>query len=66
MASPEPNFAVDISETFDIKLAALRAHASQVGARMDEIEPRLRQWATDIGAQHNLPMAELFHRAENP
>jgi LmbE family N-acetylglucosaminyl deacetylase len=66
MASPEPNYAVDISTTFDLKIAALKAHHSQVGARMDELEPRLRQWATDIGAQHNLPMAELFHRSENP
>jgi hypothetical protein len=33
---------------------------------MAEIEPRLRQWASEIGAQHNVPMAELFHRAENP
>ncbi|MFO7169034.1 MAG: PIG-L deacetylase family protein [Chloroflexota bacterium] len=66
MASPEPNFAVDISETFEIKLAALRAHQSQVGSRLDELEPRLRQWATDIGAQFNLPMAEAFHRTENP
>jgi LmbE family N-acetylglucosaminyl deacetylase len=66
MASPEPNFAVDISATFDVKIAALRAHQSQVGLRMDELEPRLRQWATDIGAQHELPMAEAFHFTENP
>lgn len=66
MASPDPNFAVDISATFDLKVAALRAHDCQVGARMAEIEPRLRQWASETGAQHGVPMAELFHRAENP
>jgi LmbE family N-acetylglucosaminyl deacetylase len=66
MAAPEPNLAVDISETFDTKITALKAHYSQVGARMDELEPRLRQWATDIGAQHGLPLAEAFHKSENP
>jgi LmbE family N-acetylglucosaminyl deacetylase len=66
MASPEPNIAFDISETFELKIAALKAHHSQVGARLDELEPRLRQWATELGAQHNLPMAEAFHKTENP
>jgi LmbE family N-acetylglucosaminyl deacetylase len=66
MASPEPNHGVDISGTFEMKIAALRAHASQVGPRMDEIIPRLRQWAADTGALFDLAMAEAFHRAENP
>jgi len=65
MGSPEPNHAVDISATFDLKLEALRAHHSQVGARMAELEPLLRQRFADAGAPHNMAYAEVFHRTEN-
>ncbi|MBK9711465.1 MAG: PIG-L family deacetylase [Kouleothrix sp.] len=65
MGAPEVNHAVDISATFDLKIAALTAHASQVGGRMAQIEQRLRTWATELGAQHGMQYAEIFHRAEN-
>jgi LmbE family N-acetylglucosaminyl deacetylase len=45
MAAPHPNRAVDITETFDRKLAALRRHESQVGHETD-LEERLRGWAS--------------------
>jgi Uncharacterized proteins, LmbE homologs len=38
---PTPNHYVDITDNFDRKLAALRAHASQT-AHMDDLEDRLR------------------------
>ncbi len=66
MGAPEPNHAVDISRTWELKIAALRAHDSQVGARMDELVPRLRGWAEEAGKDFGLPLAEQFHRAENP
>ena len=47
------------------KLAALAAHTSQVGARMADLEPRLRQWATELGAQYGFTYAEVFHETEN-
>jgi LmbE family N-acetylglucosaminyl deacetylase len=65
MGAPELNHVVDISATFDQKLAALRAHASQLGARWAELEPRLRQWAGELGSQYGFEYAEIFHRAEN-
>jgi LmbE family N-acetylglucosaminyl deacetylase len=65
MGAPEMNHTVDISETFELKIAALAAHTSQLGARMAELEPRMRQWAADLGAQHGVQYAELFHRTEN-
>ena len=65
MGAPETNHAVDITQTFDAKLAALRAHHSQVGAWIDEAEERLRGWAAENGKAHGMELAELFHRAEN-
>lgn len=65
MGAPEVNHVVDVSATFALKLAALAAHHSQVGARMAELEPRLRAWAAEMGAQHGFQYAELFHRTEN-
>jgi LmbE family N-acetylglucosaminyl deacetylase len=65
MGAPEPNHAVDISATLDTKLAALRAHDSQVGFRFAELEPMIRQRMIDAGATYNMPFAEIFHRTEN-
>ena len=58
MASPEPNLAVDITERFDLKIEALRAHDSQT-AHMDDLEDRLRQWATMAAQQAGLPEGQL-------
>ena len=43
MAHPEPDLRVDVTDTFDRKLAALRAHESQTGHR-DDLEEMLRGW----------------------
>lgn len=66
MGAPEQNMAVDISDTIDLKLQALRAHDSQVGARFADLEVRIRQWAAENGALYDVPCAEIFHRTENP
>jgi LmbE family N-acetylglucosaminyl deacetylase len=65
MGAPEINHAVDISATLDLKLAALRAHDSQVGATFAEVEKRIREWATVNGQAYGMAAAEVFHRAEN-
>jgi LmbE family N-acetylglucosaminyl deacetylase len=65
MGAPELNHAVDITATIDVKLAALRAHDSQVGARFADLEPRLRERFAELGAPYGLPFAEVFHRTEN-
>jgi LmbE family N-acetylglucosaminyl deacetylase len=42
---PTANTAVDITDTFPRKIAALRRHVSQT-AHMDDLEDRLRMWGT--------------------
>jgi LmbE family N-acetylglucosaminyl deacetylase len=57
------NHAVDITDTFDRKMAALRCHASQAGATSDEIEDALRQGFGAVAAQFGLGegrLAEAF------
>jgi LmbE family N-acetylglucosaminyl deacetylase len=43
MAHPDPDMWVDVTDTFDRKVAALRAHESQTGRR-DDLESMLRSW----------------------
>jgi len=66
VGTPQPNIAIDISAVFERKLHALHAHASQVGAENPELDVRMRQWAIELGEKYGLPMAEVFHRTENP
>ncbi|HLG67924.1 MAG TPA: PIG-L deacetylase family protein [Acidimicrobiales bacterium] len=59
---PDPDLAVDITATFDRKLAALRCHASQVGD-VEDLEGMLRRWGADNAARAGLPpgsLAELY------
>lgn len=58
MASPRANRAVDITDVFAQKLAALRCHVSQVGAG-DELEGRLREFGGRIAADQGLPAGRL-------
>ena len=61
------NFRSDISETFDLKIAALRCHASQVREfnRGDPVE-WLRQRCREMAAGEAFGLAEGFHRVEAP
>jgi LmbE family N-acetylglucosaminyl deacetylase len=57
-----PNHYVDITASFGRKLAALRAHASQIG-QMEGLEEFLRGWNGRVAAQAGLPegsLAEAF------
>jgi LmbE family N-acetylglucosaminyl deacetylase len=49
MAAPGTNRVVDVTDTFDRKVAALLCHQSQV-ATAEGLEARLREWLT-VGAQ---------------
>jgi LmbE family N-acetylglucosaminyl deacetylase len=55
----EPDTWVDTSETFDLKIEALRKHVCQVGGR-DDLAERMRERAREVGQAANLPMAEAF------
>ncbi|MFO7272575.1 PIG-L deacetylase family protein [Sphaerobacter thermophilus] len=65
IGAPVLNYAVDITETIDLKIAALRAHQSQLGDHFDQIERMVRTWAADRGARHGMAYAEEFHRIIN-
>lgn len=49
---------IDISQTLEIKVRALRQHVSQLGD-WDPTE-RMQEWARDEGKEHGLPLAESF------
>jgi LmbE family N-acetylglucosaminyl deacetylase len=56
---------IDISETLELKLEALRQHVSQWDGRRD-LEAVIRGWAVENGAQVGLPAAESFLRIARP
>jgi LmbE family N-acetylglucosaminyl deacetylase len=64
-ASEDPNYRFDITDTFDVKIAALLCHKSQVG---DKLSPELKEWlmqrAKEMARGEDFELAEAFHRAE--
>ena len=59
------NHRSDISETFQVKLTALRCHKSQVGhIPPEELEKRLRERHGSLAEGENFLLAEAFHRVE--
>jgi LmbE family N-acetylglucosaminyl deacetylase len=61
-SGPEPNAYVDITDTFDKKMKALLCHASQ-HPTPDQLEGRMRGWATMVAAAGGLDegrLAEAF------
>lgn len=60
--SPTPNHFVDITKTFDKKMAALHAHVSQT-AHNKELENMVRSWGERNAEANGLPagsIAEIF------
>jgi LmbE family N-acetylglucosaminyl deacetylase len=49
---------ISIDETIDLKIAALRAHKSQMGEW--DPEPRIREWAATRAKGHEMKYAEVF------
>ena len=63
MATERADRVVDVTEQFDMKLAALRSHRSQVGDG-DHLEELLRSWMSGSALSAGLPegrLAEAFH-----
>lgn len=58
-----PDCWIDISETFDKKMDALRCHVSQVGSAVG-LETRMREWAAIAGEKAGYPLAEAFKKIE--
>lgn len=57
--SNRPSAWVEVSATIDRKIAALRAHASQM-RQPETLEERIRAWAAEDGAVIGAPAAEAF------
>ncbi len=58
MSWDSPDTWVDISETIDLKIAALREHTSQLGEWNPE--ERIRQWAAERAKGKEMAYAEAF------
>jgi LmbE family N-acetylglucosaminyl deacetylase len=54
-----PNLWIDVGDTFEVGLAALRCHASQLDD-LDEVEAHLRERVGTAGEPVGLPMAQAF------
>ncbi len=67
MGPPGANAYIDVTDTFDAKLAALRSHTSQEVDRGGQLEARLRGWlgrnAADAGFEPGR-LAEAFRRIQ--
>ena len=64
-ASEDPNYRIDITGIYDIKIAALLCHKSQLG---DKLNPEMKEWliqrAKENAKGENFELAEAFHRVE--
>jgi LmbE family N-acetylglucosaminyl deacetylase len=68
MGAPDPDHFIDVTDAFDQKVAALRAHESQT-AHMEDLPGFLRTWLSTTAATAGLPegrLAEAFKRAVMP
>jgi LmbE family N-acetylglucosaminyl deacetylase len=54
-----PDKIIDITETFDRKIHALRAHVTQVG-EAEDLETRMRDRARELAEGHPFELAEAF------
>lgn len=61
--SDQPTVWVDISDTLEVKLAALREHASQL-RRPAELEETIREWASEAGGAIGRDAAEAFRMVQ--
>lgn len=63
--SEEPNYRFDITDTFDVKIAALRCHKSQIGDNPSaDLKELLRQRHQGIAEGEDYELAEAFRRVE--
>ncbi len=62
--SDDPDVFVDISDTLETKVAALKCHASQFLDRSRDIMQFVRENAKRIGEKGGVPYAEAFRRIQ--
>ncbi|MDQ6662716.1 MAG: PIG-L family deacetylase [Chloroflexota bacterium] len=66
MGAPTSNYVVDITANMERKMAALRAHTSQLSEKWEYVEKMIRDRSSEVGSKNGMTYAEEFHRAENP
>ena len=60
-----PNYHVDVTDFFDVKMKALRAHKSQLGRYPSrDVRKRVRTRMAEVGKEAGYKLAEAFHRIE--
>lgn len=64
-AAPVLNHAIDISDTIELKMTALKAHTSQVGAEYEQVNQFLRQMNAERGQKYGMGYAEEYHYVQN-
>ena len=63
--SPDTNHRLDITDTFDTKMAALACHKSQINPeRFPEMAERMRERYHEMSKGSGFELAEAFHREE--
>lgn len=63
--SEDINYRSDISGTFDLKVAALRCHESQMRElAVPDLEAWIREWSCSMAEGAECELAEAFHRIE--
>src|SRR5512139_470975 len=63
--SEDINYRSDISGTFDLKVAALRCHESQMRElAVPDLEAWIREWSCSMAEGAGCELAEAFHRIE--
>ena len=66
-AAEDINCRMDITDTFDIKMKALRCHKSQVGhLTREQLEERMRKRYKSFAAEEDFELAEAFHKIQMP
>jgi LmbE family N-acetylglucosaminyl deacetylase len=65
VGAPQNNHWVDVSDTVDVKIDALRAHHSQLGEFFEHVDDNVRRWLSENGAKYDVAAAEEFHLAKN-
>jgi LmbE family N-acetylglucosaminyl deacetylase len=64
-AAEDVNYRSDITSTFDLKLAALQCHATQIKETgIPDLKVWLRGFCKDLAAGENFELAEAFHRVQ--
>jgi len=63
-ASEDPNYRLDVTDIYDIKIAALDCHKSQVGDRPPEMYEWLKERSRTMAKGEDFELAEAFHRVE--